>query len=70
MKIHIITLLGVLLPVIGMMSKDKVTLLVCLSTLVIASVLLSIKKTAISYKAIEEKTEEIAKANVCGLKRK
>lgn len=42
MKIHIITLLGVLLPVIGMMSKDKVTLLVYLSILVIASVLLSV----------------------------
>lgn len=34
----------VLLPVIGFMSKDKVTLLVYLSILVIASVLLSIKK--------------------------
>lgn len=44
MRTHILMLSAIFLPVVGCMSKGKVTLLVCLSILVIASVLLSIKK--------------------------
>lgn len=44
MKTYILVLSAILLPVIGMMSKDKATLLACLSVLAIITILLSFKK--------------------------
>lgn len=44
MKTYILVLSAILLPVIGMISKDKVTLLVCLSVLAIITILFSFKK--------------------------
>ena len=44
MKTYILVLSSLILPVIGMVSKDKVTFVVCLSVLAIITILLSIKK--------------------------
>lgn len=44
MKTYILVLSSLVLPVIGIMLKDKVTLLVCLSVLAIITILLSFKK--------------------------